>query len=80
MALQPPAHCKPNKSTPTLVVQVKSKALPMSAPNEKPHFDTNHCQTIFWEKENIDAAAQALKGTIRATLPGEAKMSDDDNN
>jgi len=52
----------------------------MSAPNEKPHFDTNHCQTIFWEKENIDAAAQALKGTIRATLPGEAKMSDDDNN
>jgi hypothetical protein len=42
----------------------------------KTHFDANHNQTIVWTPDNLDAAAARLKDTIRATLPTEAKMSD----
>lgn len=41
------------------------------------HFDTSHLHTVKWESEKIKLAAEALKIGIRATLPDEAKMSDD---
>ncbi len=46
---------------------------------EKTHFDTNHHLTIPWDNENPDEAAEKLKATIRATLPDEAKLTDDVN-
>lgn len=39
---------------------------------EKPHFDTNHCQTVVWEETDLIQSAMGLKATIRATLPSEA--------
>jgi hypothetical protein len=44
--------------------------------NQKTHFDTNHHETVVWEKEKLDEAAEKLKVTIRATLPDEAVMTD----
>lgn len=44
---------------------------------KKPHFDTNHHLTILWDSQCPEVAAEQLKDTIRATLPGEAKMSDE---
>lgn len=41
------------------------------------HFDTNHHLTVFWNEDNLGEAAEKLKITIRATLPGEAKQEDD---
>jgi len=41
------------------------------------HFDTNHRQTIKWDLENPQKAADDLKATIRATLPNEAKMPEE---
>jgi len=43
----------------------------------KPHFNTNHHQTVLWDSEKPEAAAKELKDTIRATLPAEAKSTDD---
>ena len=43
---------------------------------EKTHFDTNHHLTVVWDIENAAQAAEQLKATIRATLPGEAKLTD----
>jgi nucleoside 2-deoxyribosyltransferase len=40
------------------------------------HFDTNHHLTVVWDLENLGEAAEKLKATIRATLPGEAQISD----
>ncbi len=40
------------------------------------HFDTNHCHTVLWVESDLDDAAERLKATIRATLPGEAKLTD----
>jgi len=40
------------------------------------HFDTSHHHTIIWQYDNLDAAATALKTTIRATLPAEAILED----
>ena len=42
----------------------------------KVHFDTNHLVTIIWEPANLNDAARRLTATIRATLPGEARMTD----
>ena len=44
---------------------------------KRPHFDTNHCQTVVWEEEKPEECARQLKATIRVTLPGEAKQTDD---
>jgi hypothetical protein len=47
--------------------------------SSRPHFDTNHHLTILWEWD-IDKrkeAGEKLKNTIRATLPVEAKLTDD---
>jgi hypothetical protein len=44
----------------------------------KTHFDTNHHLTIVWDSANHDEAAEALKATIRATLPQLAKQTDRD--
>ena len=41
------------------------------------HFDTNHFHTVLWEKEKPAEAGYKLKETIRATLPAEAKLTDD---
>jgi len=43
----------------------------------KTHFDTNHHLTILWDADNIGEAAEELKATIRATLPAEAKLTDE---
>lgn len=43
---------------------------------QKTHFDTNHHLTVVWDSENPNKAAEELKATIRATLPGEAKLTD----
>ncbi len=42
----------------------------------KTHFDTNHHTTIPWDEKDLEAAAEALKVTIRATLPLEAELND----
>lgn len=42
----------------------------------KIHFDTNHHQTIIWNKENLKKAEDELKATIRCTIP-EAKQRDE---
>jgi nucleoside 2-deoxyribosyltransferase len=41
------------------------------------HFDANHSYTVLWDFENLAQAAAELKDAIRATLPDEAKMTDD---
>jgi hypothetical protein len=41
-----------------------------------PHFDTNHHLTVVWEPDKLPDAVTRLKATIRATLPGDAKMDD----
>ncbi len=43
----------------------------------KTHFDTNHHLTVPWAADNLAEAAKKMKATIRATLPTEAKQSDD---
>jgi len=42
------------------------------------HFDTNHHLTVLWENtpKGLEQFSQELKNTIRATLPGEARMED----
>jgi len=42
-----------------------------------PHFDTNHHLTILWDSDQPQEAGEKLKTTIRATLPGEAELTDD---
>lgn len=44
---------------------------------KQPHFDTNHCQTVVWEEGKQEECAMQLKNTIRVTLPGAAKQTDD---
>jgi hypothetical protein len=41
------------------------------------HFDTNHHFTVLWNADNPDKAASELKNAIRATLPADAKLTDD---
>jgi len=43
----------------------------------KTHFDTNHHLTVVWDADHSSKAAEELKATIRATLPDEAKLSDE---
>jgi len=44
---------------------------------QKTHFDTNHHLTVIWDVKDPSEAAEELKATIRATLPGEAKLTDE---
>jgi hypothetical protein len=44
---------------------------------EKTHFDTNHHYTVPWDKDDLGDAAEKLKAAIRATLPQDAKLTDD---
>lgn len=46
-------------------------------PAQRPHFDTNHHLTVVWDPANIGEAVEMLKATIRATLPEDAKMTDE---
>jgi hypothetical protein len=41
------------------------------------HFDTNHHYIVMWNAAKPDDAVEALKATIRATLPAEANLRDD---
>ena len=41
------------------------------------HFDTNHHLTVMWHPADKEKTADALKATIRSTLPAEAKLQDD---
>jgi hypothetical protein len=43
----------------------------------KTHFDTNHHLTIQWDASDPRKAGEALKATIRATLPHLARQTDD---
>jgi hypothetical protein len=43
----------------------------------KPHFDANHLVTVIWDASKLEQAGKKLAATIRATLPAEAKMSDE---
>jgi len=45
--------------------------------HRKTHFDTNHMVTIVWRADDLGAAVERLVNTIRATLPEEATMTDD---
>lgn len=47
--------------------------------DKKTHFDTNHLHTVLWEKDKLKDAAKELKATIRATLPEEALLEDDED-
>lgn len=42
------------------------------------HFDTNHFLHVLWEDGKLEKAAEDLKATIRATLPDEAQMEDEE--
>ncbi len=41
------------------------------------HFDTNHHLTVEWEESDLEQAAKKLKTVIRATLPEDARMTDE---
>jgi hypothetical protein len=43
----------------------------------KTHFDTNHHLTVLWDTQDPAKAAKQLASTVRATLPAEAKSTDD---
>jgi hypothetical protein len=43
---------------------------------KKTHFDTNHMVTVPWTETEPEIAARLLTATIRATVPGEAKLED----
>ncbi|MEN6578811.1 MAG: hypothetical protein ABFD90_20880 [Phycisphaerales bacterium] len=43
----------------------------------KTHFDTNHHLTLQWDSNGSTEMVEELKATIRATLPAEAKLTDD---
>jgi hypothetical protein len=44
---------------------------------KKTHFDTNHHLTILWDLDDTETTAEELKASIRATLPAEAKLTDE---
>ena len=44
---------------------------------EGTHFDVRQQQTILWEEGKLEQAAKQLKAAIRATLPADAKMTDE---
>lgn len=43
----------------------------------KVHFDASHLVTVIWESGKLHDAADRITATIRATLPSEARMTDD---
>ena len=43
---------------------------------KKTHFDTSHLVTIIWDVDDLAGVGERLTGTVRATLPTEAKMTD----
>jgi hypothetical protein len=45
----------------------------------KTHFDTNHHLTVLWSADHLSSFEEALKATIRATLPDEAILQDADS-
>lgn len=42
------------------------------------HFDTNHHLTVMWDEQDTAKVAEELKATIRATLPTEARLGDNE--
>jgi hypothetical protein len=47
-------------------------------PRTRPHFDTNHWVTVIWDESRLDEAGRQT-ATIRATLPAEARMYDEED-
>jgi len=45
----------------------------------KTHFNTNHHLTVPWSADDLPSFEEALKATIRATLPDEAILQDADS-
>jgi hypothetical protein len=45
--------------------------------SQKTHFDTNHLKTIIWDPAELKQAGDELTATIRATLRGDAKQTND---
>ncbi|MGA3287365.1 MAG: hypothetical protein ABSD46_08060 [Bacteroidota bacterium] len=43
----------------------------------KTKFDTNHHTTVFYDLEHLSKAMEDIKSIVRATLPAEAKMFDE---
>jgi hypothetical protein len=41
------------------------------------HFDRNHHLIVEWDPDDLPKTAARLKATIRATMPAEAKLTDD---
>jgi hypothetical protein len=41
------------------------------------HFDTNHHYIVMWDVSKPDEAVEELKAAIRATLPADAKLTDE---
>ena len=46
---------------------------------DKLHFDTNHRLFVKWNSRKPEEAKEQLKAAIRATLPTEAKMADEED-
>ena len=49
-----------------------------SDPARKPHFDADHQAIIKWDENAPSSGMQDLKSMIRATLPAEAQLEDND--
>jgi len=43
----------------------------------RPHFDTNHLNTVLWSPDRLDVARRRLADTIRNTFPAEAVLTSD---
>jgi len=43
---------------------------------KRPHFDTNHHLTVFWDPAAFDDAMTQLKTVIRVSLPAETILED----
>jgi hypothetical protein len=44
---------------------------------KRPHFDTNHMNTVIWDQDQLHLAREKLRDMIRDTLPAEATMGAD---
>jgi nucleoside 2-deoxyribosyltransferase len=46
--------------------------------SEHKHFDVEHHYHVLWDADKLDAAQDELATAIRATLPSEARISDEE--
>ncbi len=60
-----------------VIYTCKQSVFESKDPKVQPHFDTNHHLVIPWDPADLKRAANQMTTTIRATLPSEAKLSDE---